>query len=1286
MKFHRLQLKNLNSLYGRHTIDFDEALGKPPLFLIRGPTGSGKTTILDAICLALFGTTPRLMDIGSAADRCAKILSDGEGRAHVELDFSLRDKGVRRYFRARWEFWRSHDRPRGAPQNPRRSLSEIDARGEEKEKLVNSRTQTKYEEVFDDVLRGLSVDDFFRSVMLAQNQFAAFLKAGQEEKASILESLTRTDRYQQIGKVAAGKWFEKRDAIDDQKTRIQTLKDQIPESEDLEGLEDKLKELNEKKKALQNKLKTKQEHLEWLNEEERLKGDKKKASDEQENAEKERKEKSAKFKALKAAQSVEPGREPLRSLENHEEELKGLRDKVDELRERRDKLAEVVEELEGEKKKLEDDKRDARKAVDEARPEIKKGRELSTTLKSLQKSLDDGEKKLEQRRKTLKKYESDREKAKKQLDDLKSGLQKAGEELDSKKHLESLPREFAGLKQQVASVNDEVSRVEGAVEALEELAEELQGIEEEIETLKGQLKEEEKALEPLEEELNVAEKKKQSLQGESESLRERRKELRERRDALNQELQLLEKGAELLDKIENRRKALGERETSIENMEKEQRTLVDKIEEAEKDLKEVNEKLKGVEEEVGELEVAREVHKYRLHLESEDGASCPVCGSEEHPLLQEQSADELHAKEASKLEELSERRGKLKENAEELNEAVSKDKEAKIKLASDLENTEENATKDREIIVELEDNLSTTLGEVDESLSESVGEKLEDEVGPLTLIEAAKKERAEEVESVDETIDEIDNAEEAFEKSQKELSEAKETVGKLEKQVGTLETKLEEKEKDQTRRSEKLEKKRADLVGNFENLVDRFDAFDIKLKTPQGLEDDSGIGCEGVGNSLDEALKEAEKKKENYEELKSKGDELKEKKGDLENKLKNLGERIEGAEKEVKDAGEQVEKEKKEVESTRGELEELLQGRDLDEWEKGLEKTLKKATKAVDDIREKLEDENKKYAAAKQAFDGNQENIESRKKKVDQAKRALEETLEKLDVDGREALEDALMNAEELEELRKTCQAIENKVESARKLFEKVKKELETHVENRPDALDEEMAQEAVQKEVEGLTKEVNQLAEEIGKKGATLEEGKNRLKNLAEAQEELDRLNAEAKPWRKLHNLIGKGGGKHFKLFAQSLNLGEIIRRANEHLSRLEDRYKLAIKPDENGFPTLEFEVVDRYLANQRRSLETLSGGETFLISLALSLALADNKRLDLPIETIFLDEGFGTLDQEALQTAMNCLNQLHYRGGRTVGVISHVEALHRDGGISHQIVLETVGEGVSKIRIERP
>lgn len=162
---------------------------------------------------------------------------------------------------------------------------------------------------------------------------------------------------------------------------------------------------------------------------------------------------------------------------------------------------------------------------------------------------------------------------------------------------------------------------------------------------------------------------------------------------------------------------------------------------------------------------------------------------------------------------------------------------------------------------------------------------------------------------------------------------------------------------------------------------------------------------------------------------------------------------------------------------------------------------------------------------------------------------------------------------------------------------------------------------------------------------------------------------------WSYLNTLIGSKEGDKFRKFAQGLTLDNLVWLANNQLNRLHGRYLLQRKESD----ALELQVVDTWQADARRDTRTLSGGESFLVSLALALALSDLVSHKTRIDSLFLDEGFGTLDAQTLDIALDALDALN-ASGKTIGVISHVEAM-RDR-IPVQVKVKKInGLGISKL-----
>jgi exonuclease SbcC len=148
--------------------------------------------------------------------------------------------------------------------------------------------------------------------------------------------------------------------------------------------------------------------------------------------------------------------------------------------------------------------------------------------------------------------------------------------------------------------------------------------------------------------------------------------------------------------------------------------------------------------------------------------------------------------------------------------------------------------------------------------------------------------------------------------------------------------------------------------------------------------------------------------------------------------------------------------------------------------------------------------------------------------------------------------------------------------------------------------------------------------------------------------------IEEETKQWSNLHTLIGSSDGKKFREFAQGLTFQVMVRYANNQLRTMTDRYLLV----RDKKSPLELNVIDNYQAGEIRSTKNLSGGESFIISMALALGLSNMASRNVSIDSLFLDEGFGTLDEDSLEMALESLSTLH-QDNKLIGIISHVGAL---------------------------
>ena len=212
------------------------------------------------------------------------------------------------------------------------------------------------------------------------------------------------------------------------------------------------------------------------------------------------------------------------------------------------------------------------------------------------------------------------------------------------------------------------------------------------------------------------------------------------------------------------------------------------------------------------------------------------------------------------------------------------------------------------------------------------------------------------------------------------------------------------------------------------------------------------------------------------------------------------------------------------------------------------------------------------------------------------------------------------------------------------------------------------------QNELDSYKKEKDELLKEIGAIRTKIDTNQNEKQRYKKSLDSLNRANIELKRWDNLNELIGSHDGKKFRNFAQGLTFEIIIENANRVLETMSDRYYLVRDKDS----PLELNIIDAYQASQIRSVKNLSGGESFIVSLALAIGLSKMVSGKVRVDSLFLDEGFGTLDDEAMDLALNTLSSLQAEG-KLIGIISHIDKIKER--ISNKIELIPKSNGVSII-----
>lgn len=293
--------------------------------------------------------------------------------------------------------------------------------------------------------------------------------------------------------------------------------------------------------------------------------------------------------------------------------------------------------------------------------------------------------------------------------------------------------------------------------------------------------------------------------------------------------------------------------------------------------------------------------------------------------------------------------------------------------------------------------------------------------------------------------------------------------------------------------------------------------------------------------------------------------------------------------------------------------------------------------------------------------------VEERKPMLEENETKFTSELARLGFEDEAGFQHALLPKETRDALVEKKQELDATTEKLKALILAKKENLQTELAKELTGLPED----ALKAELTLLEESLSAATQRMGAILQKKQENSAAFLHYGKQQERLEKQKSQARRWEALNVLIGQADGDKFSRFAQGITFEIMVSHANRQLMRLTDRYLL----ERDTTEPLELNVIDNYQAGERRSTKNLSGGESFYVSLALALGLSGMSGKQVRIDTLFLDEGFGTLDEESLEAAMDALTSLRHEG-KLIGVISHVGSLKERINARIEVSRETGGK----------
>jgi len=1212
MRILTLRLKNLNALKGEWKIDFTQSpFIDNGLFAITGPTGAGKTTLLDAICLALYHQTPRLGPISTSNN---DIMTRGTAECLAEVEFDIKGKA----YRAFWSMRRARGKVDGNLQSADVELAEV-----ESGKILATQVRPKSEEI--EKLTGLNFARFTKSMMLSQGDFAAFLNANEADRAELLEELTGTEIYGQISQAVHQQFSDAK-----QKKKEFAIK--------LEGVtllsDEQIAQLEEEQAQTKSQVATSNQTLvqQWQQAFNANELTIKEASEAQQTANNAINEARQELDLLTQSEPAEKLRLPF--LQKN-----GLQQDVTRYKERLDEKAAQLPDLKTQKSQLSLEVTNAEQAlaltkqqcselekrineqvipldnqIAQLTTEQQKANENAARLRQsinaltlkrteIENASADNKTKLVELETYLREHQS-----LSGIAEFISGWSETARFIEhDQKQLETLTQSVKNDRQALSSLDDAIAKTNESLSALTQT----------FDDKNAQVAKCEKAhhaalSDKLTDTNSANATSKASLQQERDTKLHHWDNVLQIGHIQQQYLALEQEKVSLGAQKEDLAKQLAQQQSD-------RQALVDAYKQTRSNLKDI------------EALIALDAEVAHLRAQLKSGEPCPVCGANEHTT----------SSVVIDVPETIQKRDSLKQQLDDIELQGARAKESVTQTEFTLAQVNkqlEQASGQRDALLEKWQQISSVLSadipsfeKVDINTSQSVAQftqefktRLDDISAQLTRLEECEQ-------ALNTALQAKNDSQQLLQAKQSELAVSLQQRETLEKQFNERNTELENKTK---------------------RINDGILALSETM-TAHGA-DIHNLSIDGITTWLNEKAEALKTYKHNHQLHAKLKDELQ----GVSSTLLVVNRDIESAENQLKGVSE-------ELVQLDNSLKALRDSRSAVFPEGDIAKTRNKASSAQDHAERNVNECKSRLQQTDTILSRLEAEIAQLNEQLNEKELALTEATEHFNrqlASSPFADEQAFSNALLDEDTRNTLLELQKRLTQQKQQADlKLENALATEQSLKAHANAAQWQSELEEHGAQWLDTKITQQAQQRDTLLSSLGQIEQQLSANNQARERQQQLVDEMAAFEAyyddityLHSLIGSASGDKFRRFAQGLTLDNLVQLANQQLDKLHGRYQLIRKENEG----LGLSVLDTWQGDVVRDTKTLSGGESFLVSLALALALSDLVSHKTSIDSLFLDEGFGTLDAETLDVALDALDNLN-ASGKMIGVISHIEAM---------------------------